>query len=87
MESSNLLEELKGMGFAEDLCALAVAQKFSTLEESIEFIIGINDSTGNAVSNKQIVQNVFANFKMFEYKMVLVVRVDLGMSPGMFVYV
>ena len=75
MDSNTLLAELKNMGFAEDLCALAVAQNFTTLEESIEFIIGIGESAPSASSSENV-QSVFANFKMFEFKMVLVVRVD-----------
>jgi PTH2 family peptidyl-tRNA hydrolase len=73
-----MAEELADFGFPESLCAAAMRQSFlSSTEERVEWILS-NIDTSDELESSTLQQQQEDD----EYKMVILIRSDLGMSPG-----
>ena len=72
-------EELADFGFPESLCAAAMQQSFLTsTEERVEWILS-NIDTGDELERSTLQQQQDDDE---EFKMVILIRSDLAMSPG-----
>jgi PTH2 family peptidyl-tRNA hydrolase len=74
-----MAEELADFGFPESLCTAAMQQSFLTsTEERVEWILS-NIDTGDELERSTLQQQQDDDE---EFKMVILIRSDLGMSPG-----